>query len=73
MSKKSFWKNTLQGFPGVREMGDTRESLFPVTNYNTPVRDLTCKDLLMITFTRSGQSRGTLFHHPSPLPMKREM
>jgi hypothetical protein len=25
--KKSFWKNTLQDFPEVREMGDARESL----------------------------------------------
>ncbi len=32
-------------------MGDGRESLIPAPNYNTPVKDLTHKDLLMITFT----------------------
>jgi hypothetical protein len=47
--KKSFCKNTLQGFPGVREMGDVREFLLPVPNYNRPVKDLVYKDLLTST------------------------
>jgi hypothetical protein len=45
-TEKSFWKNTLQGFPGVREMGDARESLLPAPNYNRPVKGLVYKDLL---------------------------
>jgi hypothetical protein len=44
-------KNTLQVFPGIREMGDTRESLLPAPNYNRPVKNLVYKDLLTITFT----------------------
>jgi hypothetical protein len=56
--KKSVCQNTLQVFPGVREMGDTRESLFPVQNYNTPVKDLTYKDLLTSTFTVVSHDRG---------------
>jgi hypothetical protein len=56
--KKSFWKNTLQGFPGVREMGDVRESLLPVPNYNRPVKDLVYKDLLTNTFTLVSHERG---------------
>ncbi len=45
-TKKSFWKNTLQGFSGVREMGDVREFLLPAPNYNRPVKVLVYKDLL---------------------------
>jgi hypothetical protein len=56
--KKSFWKNTPQGFLGVREMGDARDSLLPVPNYNTPVKDLAYKDLLTNTFTLASHERG---------------
>ncbi len=56
--KKSFSQSTLQGFPGVREMWDARESLFPAPNYNTPVKDLTYKDLLTSTFTLTSHERG---------------
>jgi hypothetical protein len=34
-------------------MGDGRKSLMPVPNYNTPVKDLTYKDLLTSIFTYS--------------------
>ncbi len=54
--KKSFSESTLQGFPGVREMWDARESLLPAPNYNTPVKDLTYKDLL--THLHPSQSRS---------------
>jgi hypothetical protein len=55
--KKSFWKNTLQVFPGVREMGDPRESLLTVKNYNRPVKDLVRKDLLTNEISKLGVSR----------------
>jgi hypothetical protein len=32
-------------------MGDARETLLSVPNYNTPVKDLAYKDLLTSTFT----------------------
>jgi hypothetical protein len=55
--KKSFWKNTLQGFPGVREMGDARSpSCLPRTI--TPDKDLVDKDLLTTTFTLTSHKRG---------------
>jgi hypothetical protein len=38
-------------------MGNGRESLMTVTNYNTPVKDLTYKDLLTITFTQTSPDR----------------
>ena len=53
-----FWQNTLQGFPGVRETDNARKSLLPVPNYNTPVKDLTYKDLLTNTFTVVSYDRG---------------
>ena len=56
--KKSFSQSTLQGFPGVWEMWDARESLLPAPNYNTPVKDLTYKDLLTSTFTLASHERG---------------
>jgi hypothetical protein len=56
--KKSFWKNTLQVFPGVREMGDGRESPLPAPNYNRPFKDLVYKDLLTINFTLDSHERG---------------
>ena len=56
--KKSFSQRTIQGFPGVREMWDARESLLPAPNYNTPVKDLTYKDLLTSTFTLTSHERG---------------
>jgi hypothetical protein len=57
-SKKSTSKNTLQDFPGVREMGDVSETPPTVPNYNTPVTDLTYKDLLTSTFTLASHDRG---------------
>ena len=39
-------------------MGDGRESLIPAPNYNTPVKDLTYKDLLTNTFTQTSHDRG---------------
>jgi hypothetical protein len=39
-------------------MGDVRESLLPIPNYNTPVKDLTYKDLLTSTFTLVSHVRG---------------
>jgi hypothetical protein len=48
----------LKNPPRVREMGDPRESLLPTPNYNTPVKDLTYKDLLTITFTLASHERG---------------
>jgi hypothetical protein len=59
--KKSFLQNTLQVFPGVGEMGDARESLLPVPNYNTPVKVLSYKDLLTsttVTFTLVSHESG---------------
>ena len=56
--KKSFSKSTLQVFPGVREMGDARETSSPAPNYNTPVKDLAYKDLLTSTFTLASHDRG---------------
>ena len=38
-------------------MGDARESPLPVPNFNTPVKDLTCKDLLTSIFTQSSHNR----------------
>jgi hypothetical protein len=58
VDKKSFWKNTLQGFPEVREMGDARESLLSDPNYNRPVKDLVYKDLLTSIFTLASHERG---------------
>ena len=57
-SKKSFSKSTLQVVPGVREMGDVRETPSPAPNYNTPVKDLSYKDLLTSTFTLVSHERG---------------
>ena len=39
-------------------MGDPGESLLTVPNYNTPVKDLTYKDLLTRTFTLVSHERG---------------
>jgi hypothetical protein len=41
-----------------KKMGDGRESLMSDTNYNTPVKDLTYKDLLTTTFTQASHDRG---------------
>jgi hypothetical protein len=38
-------------------MGDGRESLMPVPNFNTPVKDLVYKDLLTRTFTQTDHDR----------------
>ena len=57
-SKRSFSKNTLQGFPGVREMREQETLLLPAPNCNTPVKDLTYKDLLTSTFTLASHERG---------------
>jgi hypothetical protein len=51
-------KNTLQVFPGIREMGDARDSLLPAPNYNRPVKNLVYKDLLTITFTLASHEKG---------------
>ena len=34
-------------------MGDGRESVIPCRNFNTPVKDLVCKELLTSTFTQA--------------------
>ena len=39
-------------------MWDARESLLPVPNYYTPVKDLTYKDLLTSIFTLTSHERG---------------
>jgi hypothetical protein len=39
-------------------MGDTRETPSLAPNYNTPVKDLTHKDLLTSTFTLTSHERG---------------
>ena len=39
-------------------MGVARESLLSAPNYNTPVKDLTYKDLLTNTFTVTSHERG---------------
>ena len=57
-----FFKNSFEEHsPGLpRGKGDvgTRESLLPAPNCNTPVKDLTYKDLLTITFTLTRHERG---------------
>ncbi len=39
-------------------MGDGRESLIPVPNYNSPVKELAYKDLLTSIFTHASHDRG---------------
>jgi hypothetical protein len=39
-------------------MGDVRETPLSAPNYNTPVKDLTYKDLLTITLTLVSHERG---------------
>ncbi len=53
-SKRSFSKNTLQGLSRGKGDVGARESLLPAPNYNTPVKDLSYKDLLTSTFTLRG-------------------
>ena len=43
---------------GLRDMGDGRESIMSVPNYNTPVENLEYKDLLTNTFTQTSHDRG---------------
>ena len=57
-SKRSFSKNTLQGFPGVLEMWEQETLLLPGPNCTTHVKDLTYKDLLTITFTLASHERS---------------
>ncbi len=45
-----------------------RESLLPVLNYNTPVKDLTYKDLPTNTFTLTSHERGIKTWCVRPLP-----
>jgi hypothetical protein len=51
------YSNRLK-FSSVPCPQDARESLFPVTNYDTPVKDLVYKDLLTSTFTLASHERG---------------
>ncbi len=53
-SEKSFWNRPPRDSPGprVREMGDAREYPLSTPNYNTPVKDLSYKDLLTSTLPK---------------------
>ena len=53
-----FQEKSLSRLPGVRKMGDGRESLVPDPNFNRPVKDLVYKDLLTSTFTQVSHDRG---------------
>ncbi len=56
--KKVFFEEHPPGLPrGKGDVGE-RESLLSVPNCNTPVKDLTYKDLLTRTFTLASHERG---------------
>ena len=43
------WETRSGPMTGLRDMGDGRESIMSVPNYNTPVENLEYKDLLTNT------------------------
>jgi hypothetical protein len=56
--KKVFFEEHPPGLPRGTEDVGARESLLSSPNCNTPVKDLTYKDLLTITFTLVSHERG---------------
>jgi hypothetical protein len=56
--KKVFFEEHPPGLPRGKGDVGSRESLLPGPNCNTPVKDLTYKDLLTSTFTLASHERG---------------
>ncbi len=56
--KKFFFEEHTPGLPRGKGDVGARESLLPAPNCNTPVKDLTYKDLLTSTFTLASHERG---------------
>jgi hypothetical protein len=56
--KKVFFEEHPPGLPRGTEDVGARESLLPTPNCNTPVKDLTYKDLLTSTFTLVSHEKG---------------
>ena len=56
--KKVFFEEHPPGFPRGKGDVGARESLLPAPNCNTPVKDLTYKDLLTSTFSLVSHERG---------------
>jgi hypothetical protein len=56
--KKIFFEEHPPGLPRGKGILGARESLFSAPNCNTPVKDLTYKDLLTNTFTLVSHERG---------------